>query len=116
MRHNFQPLALICQVFLWGPVWVMRVVLYKKIDAQALSNEAHGDTLSGKLNQLAGLIAASLSLDRSHRKPSDEPIEEQVIDKCNRQAGDQAGSHERSPEVNVAAHQKDRNAHAHHLL
>jgi len=58
VRHNFQPLALICQVFLWGPVWPMRVVLYKKINAQALSNEAHGDTLPGKLNLLAGLLLA----------------------------------------------------------
>src|SRR6476646_8663088 len=83
----------------------MRVILYKKINAQALSKEAAGDTLPG-----------SLSLDRPHGKPGDEPIEEQVIDKCNWQAGDQAGSHERPPEVNVAAHQKDRDTYAHHLL
>jgi hypothetical protein len=34
----------------------MRVVLYKKINAQALSNKAYGDTLPGKLNLPAGLI------------------------------------------------------------
>src|SRR5207249_2317428 len=40
-------------------------------------------------------------------------IDEQIVDDCDRQAGDQAGSHHRAPEIHVAADQKSRHPDAH---
>src|ERR1700756_4276933 len=61
-------------------------------------------------------LEPDLSLHRAYSKAGDEAVKEQVIDKGNRQAGNQAGRHERSPEINVATHQEDGNAYADHLL
>src|SRR5215831_548986 len=77
-----------------------------------LSNEVARHTLpTGVLDWLL-----RLSLHRAHRKPGNEPVQEQIVDKCNWQAGDQARRHQRAPEVNVTTHQENWNAHTDHLL
>jgi hypothetical protein len=61
-------------------------------------------------------LCKKLSLYGPHRKPGDKPVQEKIVDERNRQAGYQAGSHQRAPEINVAPNEEDRNSHTHHLL
>ena len=57
-----------------------------------------------------------LALHGSYRKSGDKTIKEQVIQESNGKTGDQTGSHQRSPEIDVAPNQEDGNADTHHLL
>ena len=103
MRDNFPPRRLICQVFCESRrTWQQPV------------QPAKNFSLEG--NQTPARYAHSLSLDGPHRKPGDKAIEEEVVDKRHRQTCNQASCHERAPEVDIAAHKKNRDSHADHLL
>src|SRR6267143_2199708 len=54
--------------------------------------------------------------DSADGESGDEAIEEEVVTERHRQAGDEACRHQRSPVVNVATHQKNRNARPYHLI
>src|SRR5438132_5766290 len=51
-------------------------------------------------------------LYRAHGESRDKPVEEEVVDNGDGDAGDEAGGHQRAPVVDVAAHQGDGHADA----
>src|SRR5688500_13569672 len=53
-------------------------------------------------------------LDRSDGEAGDEAVEEQVVEERDRDRRDEARRHQRAPEVDVAAHEERRHAHADH--
>src|SRR5712692_9896027 len=55
-------------------------------------------------------------LDRAHREASREAIHEDIVDHGGREARDQAGRHERAPEIDVASHQERWYADPHRVL
>src|SRR6266581_941942 len=55
-------------------------------------------------------------LDGTDGEAGDEAVEEEVVQESDGQAGDEAGGHQRSPVVDVATHQKNRDASADHLI
>jgi hypothetical protein len=54
-------------------------------------------------------------LDGAHSEAGDKSIHEKVIEDGDRNAGDKAAGHERTPEVYIAVNQEsgDANAHSH---
>src|SRR6202047_3938503 len=73
-------------------------------------------SIGRKTKMPRSLLRPRRLLHRAHRKPGDEAVEEYVVEQRDRHARDQARRHQRSPEVHVAPHQKNGNAHPHHLL
>src|SRR5712664_3934713 len=55
----------------------------------------------------------NLLFDGPNSKSRDKPIEEEIVDDGDGDAGDQAGGHQRAPVIHVAAHQRHRHADAH---
>jgi hypothetical protein len=50
-------------------------------------------------------------LDGADGEAGDEAVEEHVVEERNRKAGDEAGGHQRAPEVHIAARQENRDPH-----
>src|SRR6266487_1986438 len=61
-------------------------------------------------------MPSRLLLDGADGKAGDEAVEEEVVQESDGQAGDEAGGHQRSPVIDVAAHQKNGDASADHLI
>src|SRR6204780_11435 len=66
----------------------------------------------------AGLLRATLAplLDRAHREPSYEAVEEQIVQQRDWETSDQTGGHKLTPEIDVAANQECRHAYPYHLV
>src|SRR6185312_6061566 len=59
---------------------------------------------------------AAALLDRAYGESGDEAVDEYVVDERHRNADDQAGAHQRAPEVDVAANEERRHADAHRVM
>src|SRR6267378_289854 len=55
-------------------------------------------------------------LNCSHRKASDKPIQEKIVQDSNGHASNEAGGHQRTPEIDIAAYEKGGDPHAHGIV
>ena len=55
------------------------------------------------VEELYGAAGTSRLLDGAHGEAADETVDEEIVKDGDGQAGDEAGAHERAPEVNVTA-------------
>src|ERR1700704_3445721 len=91
-------------------------ILTQKNSAHGVSKTRVPATRLWLFSSTPEIASLLLAFHCSNSEPGDKSVEEQIVKERDRQAGNQASCHQRSPKIYVTPNQKDRNPYAHHLV